>query len=135
MSTTTPSSSFELRVAAILGALAVALGAFGAHGLKAWLAEAVDGAQRLAWWNTAAHYQLVHAVLAAVLGALALAHKQDASSPWLRRGVLLCLAGSVLFSGSLYAMTLTNIRVLGAITPLGGLSFIGAWLTLLAARR
>jgi uncharacterized membrane protein YgdD (TMEM256/DUF423 family) len=133
MSNTTIASSFGLRVAAILGASAVALGAFGAHGLKAWLAEDVDGPQRLAWWTTGAHYQLVHAALAAVLGVVLLT--TSSPSPWLRRGVLLCIAGTVLFSGSLYAMTITNIRVLGAVTPLGGASFIAAWLSLLGARR
>lgn len=133
MSNATSSPSFGLRVAAILGASAVALGAFGAHGLKAWLAEDADGPQRLAWWATGAHYQLVHAALAAVLGVVLLT--TSSPSPWLRRGLLLCVAGTVLFSGSLYAMTITNIRVLGAVTPLGGASFIAAWLSLLGVRR
>jgi uncharacterized membrane protein YgdD (TMEM256/DUF423 family) len=132
--TTAPSdSSAGVRTAAVLGATAVGLGAFGAHGVKGWLVDAADGVQRLAWWTTAAHYHLVHAVLAAVLGVLLLT--TSSPSPWLRRGVLLCVAGTVLFSGSLYLMTLTNVRALGAVTPLGGVSFIAAWLSLLAARR
>jgi uncharacterized membrane protein YgdD (TMEM256/DUF423 family) len=133
MSTAPSASSAGVRTAAVLGATAVGLGAFGAHGVKGWLTDAADSAQRLAWWTTAAHYHLVHAVLAAILGVLLLT--TSSPSPWLRRGLALCVVGTVLFSGSLYVMTLTNVRALGAITPLGGASFIAAWLTLLSARR
>lgn len=116
-------------IAGVLGALAVALGAFGAHALKGFLATADDGAQRLAWWHTATQYHLVHAVLAAVC-ALMIQRFPKAKTP-----LRLCVVGTVLFSGSLYVMTLTNIRVLGAVTPLGGVAFIAAWIGLLLAAR
>lgn len=116
-------------VVAVVGALAVALGAFGAHGLKGFLETAADGPQRLQWWTTAAHYHLVHALLAAVFALL------SSRSSKARTGIGLCCVGVLLFSGSLYAMTLTNVKVLGAVTPLGGLAFIAAWLWLAPTAR
>lgn len=116
-------------VAAVLGAAAVALGAFGAHGLEGLLAEAVDGDKRKAWWATAAHYHLVHALLALAFAQL------STRSVKAKIGIALVVAGVVLFSGSLYAMTLTNVTKLGAITPLGGLAFIAAWLWLIPTLR
>lgn len=111
------------RVAAILGALAVALGAFGAHGLKTALAEL--GTTEL--WEKAVFYHFIHAVMLWVVAR---------SEPW-RRGPWFCfLAGVALFSGSLYLLALTNARWLGAVTPFGGVSFIAGWLWLaLGARR
>lgn len=112
-----------LVLAGLHGFCAVALGAFGAHALKARLASAADGAQRLAWWETAAHYQLVHAL------ALALSAYLAARVPGAAANVSgYCFtAGIVLFSGSLYAMTLTAVRALGAVTPLGGLLLLAGW--------
>lgn len=113
-----------LTLAAGLGGLAVALGAFGAHGLAARLAGLEDGAQRLDWWKTAAQYHLAHAL------ALGLAAGLLGET---RAGRLACAAfgvGIALFSGSLYAMTLSGARWLGAVTPLGGLSLIAGWLAL-----
>jgi uncharacterized membrane protein YgdD (TMEM256/DUF423 family) len=113
--------------AAVLGFLSVALGAFGAHGLKAHLAKLPDGVDRLEWWKTAALYHLTHAL------ALAL------SAGWFgqtRAGRVACVAfcaGIVLFSGSLYTMTLTGTRWLGAITPLGGLALLVGWAALALA--
>jgi len=113
--------------AAVLGFLSVALGAFGAHGLKARLAVLPDGADRLEWWKTAALYHLTHAL------ALAL------SAGWFgqtRAGRVACVAfcaGIVLFSGTLYTMTLTGTRWLGAITPLGGLALLVGWAALAVA--
>jgi uncharacterized membrane protein YgdD (TMEM256/DUF423 family) len=111
-----------LFLAGVLGFLGVAIGAFGAHGLKKRLAAVADGDQRLAWWNTGAQYQLVHAL---AIGLSALRpdpmHHGSAAAPWLFTG------GIALFSGSLYAMTLTGRRKLGAITPLGGLLFLAGW--------
>jgi uncharacterized membrane protein YgdD (TMEM256/DUF423 family) len=114
---------FAVICAGFVGAMAVALGAFGAHGLDTWLKTVPDGVDRLAWWHTAAHYQLVHAVLLGVLAAL----QVHAPSRVLRKASVAVLLGVVFFSGSLYAMTLTNIKVLGAITPIGGVAFITAW--------
>jgi uncharacterized membrane protein YgdD (TMEM256/DUF423 family) len=107
---------------AINGFLAVALGAFGAHGLKRYLAEAVDVGERLGWWSTAAEYQLAHAL---ALGFAAHLYQRVGMTGGIAG---LCFqAGVLLFSGSLYAMTLTNIRWLGAITPFGGLSLLAGW--------
>ena len=106
-----------LRTAAVFGFLAVALGAFGAHGLKATLLA--NGT--LPIWETAAHYHLAHAVALLVLGL-----RENAA----RAAFLLFVAGIVIFSGSLYVLAVTNVRWLGAITPLGGLCLLGGWLAL-----
>jgi uncharacterized membrane protein YgdD (TMEM256/DUF423 family) len=107
-------STLFFRIAAALCFLAVALGAFGAHALRA----TIEGNGLLDAWNKAVFYHFVHAIalLALVLfGAV-------------NRGAwLLLFAGIILFSGSLYVMALTNVRWLGAITPLGGLCFLAGW--------
>lgn len=108
------SASAAFRLSAGLGFLAVALGAFGAHGLKALL-ETHD---RVDTWETAAFYHLTHAV---VLCAVALRQPFSPSTWW-------CFfAGVLIFSGSLYLLCVTQIGVLGAITPLGGLSLLAGW--------
>lgn len=106
---------------ALLMAAGVVLGAFGAHALKSKL-----DTQMLAVWQTAVQYHLVHA-LAMVVIAMAALHWQNTS--FATAGWLL-LAGILLFSGSLYALALTDVRWLGAITPLGGVAFILGWLWL-----
>jgi uncharacterized membrane protein YgdD (TMEM256/DUF423 family) len=114
----------------ILGALGVMLGAFGAHGLKSRFAALADGADRRAWWETAAHYHLIHA-LALGLAAFVVGARKDVSAGAVS-GV--CFAAGILFfSGSLYAMALTGVRALGAVTPIGGLLFIVGWLALAVA--
>lgn len=117
-----PMERLPLILAGVLGFLGVALGAFGAHGLKNRLAGLSDGEQRLAWWNTGAQYHLLHA-LAIGLAAVRPGPTQAGSAlaPWL------FLGGIALFSGSLYAMTLTGRRALGAVTPLGGLLLLAGW--------
>jgi uncharacterized membrane protein YgdD (TMEM256/DUF423 family) len=127
-----------LLVAAANGFLAVALGAFGAHGLETRLEGLADAAERLAWWETAAHYHLVHAlaiaVAALVAGAAALPEEARSAA---RRPARLAgwafLTGIALFSGSLYTMTLTGIAKLGAVTPLGGVALLAGWLLLARA--
>lgn len=104
-------------IAGTLGALGVALGAFGAHGLEG----RIDDPDLLEVWNTAARYHLLHAL--ALLG-VAGHPNQPSLAGWL------FVVGIVLFSGSLYAMTLTGMKALGAITPLGGVCFIAGWLVL-----
>lgn len=122
-----------LAIAAANGLLAVALGAFGAHGLRARLETLDDGGKRLEWWNTAASYQLGH-VVAFVLVTWLLARGSDAPGASLVGIAGWCfLAGVTLFSGSLYVMTLTGIRGLGAVTPFGGLALLAGWACLLAA--
>ena len=109
-----------LLIAAVLGALGVAAGAFGAHGLR----EQV-GPKQLEWWQTAARYQQIH--------ALALLLVAWAPGSWTRARSLSALGfcvGVLVFSGTLYAMALGGPRVLGAVTPLGGLSLISAWAAL-----
>ncbi len=101
-------------LAAISGLLAVAFGAFAAHGLTQ--------AKPIEWLHTGSQYQMVHAL--AVFAALAL-HRAGAKSMGLVAGLF--LVGTALFSGSLYAMALGGPRLLGAITPLGGLSFMAGW--------
>lgn len=109
-----------IAIAALLGLLSVALGAFGAHALKSRLAT-----EQLAVFQTGVQYQMYHAL--ALLG----------TGIWLNiqptRGLLniagwLFIVGIILFSGSLYALTLSGMRKLGAITPLGGLAMIVGWL-------
>jgi uncharacterized membrane protein YgdD (TMEM256/DUF423 family) len=113
-----------LTVSGVSGFLAVALGAFGAHGLQARLADAADGAKRLGWWQTAAHYHLMHA-LALVAVALLVA-----KAPQARYAGFAFVLGSLLFCGSLYAMALGAPRWFGAITPLGGAGFLVGWAVL-----
>ena len=116
-------------LAAANGLCAVALGAFGAHGLKGRLGPLADGAQRLEWWQTAAHYQLGH-VVAFVLCGLLLDREPDRPT----RAAVPCFAlGVLLFSGSLYVMALTGARVLGAVTPFGGLLLLAGWTALLVS--
>ena len=109
-----------VRIAAAFCFVAVALGAFGAHVLKASL----QSSGMLDAWNKAVLYHLVHAV---ALLALALYGAGN------RGAYLLLAAGILFFSGSLYTMALTNVRWLGAITPLGGLCFLAGWAWLVIA--
>jgi uncharacterized membrane protein YgdD (TMEM256/DUF423 family) len=124
-----------LAAGAINGALAVAAGAFGAHALKERLSE-----RALAVFETAARYQMYHAlaiVLCAVLCAVSTGASGEAAvGAAARLSGWLFTAGIVVFSGSLYALALTDVKVLGAITPLGGLAFLvgWAWLAISALR-
>ena len=106
------------RVAASAGFLAVALGAFGAHGLKNVLAQ--NGTAAI--WETAVVYHFIHAVMLFVLAG----RKPVAAGPW-----WCFLAGIVVFSGSLYLLAATNARWLGAVTPLGGVCFLAGWFWLI----
>lgn len=116
-----------LRIAAVCGALGVMIGAFGAHGLPNYLADRIDDpaviAKRIAQFDTSARYHLVHAV--ALLALAAIPSQNHKRQQWC--GYLFVL-GIILFSGSLYLLVATNTPRLGAITPLGGLSWIAAWL-------
>lgn len=118
-----------LLLAGVYGFLAVALGAFGAHGLKGFLERVPDGAQRLTWWQTGSQYHLAHAL---ALGLAAYLANRTGSAAATVAGW--CFAGGVvLFSGSLYAMTLTGIRPLGAVTPIGGLLMLAGWASIAVA--
>lgn len=107
------------RLAAIFGFLGVALGAFGAHGLKATLAQIPEGAE---WWQKATLYHLVHAVAMLATGREG---GRTSATTWS------FAAGITLFSGSLYAMAVTDARWLGAVTPAGGIAFLAGWVLLL----
>ena len=113
----TVSNTIATRVAAAVGFLAVALGAFGTHGLKTILAQ--NGTAAI--WQTAAFYHFIHAVMLFVLAQ----RKPLAAGPW-----WCFLAGIVIFSGSLYLLAATNLHWLGALTPFGGVSFLAGWLWL-----
>lgn len=102
------------RIAAALCFLAVALGAFGAHALKATLQS--NG--MLDVWNKAVLYHFLHALALIILALNAAGN---------RAAYFLIVAGVVFFSGSLYLLALTNVRWLGAITPIGGLCFLAGW--------
>jgi uncharacterized membrane protein YgdD (TMEM256/DUF423 family) len=108
------------RIAAALCFLAVALGAFGAHSLK----QTLETHGMLDVWNKAVLYHFVHAI---ALLMLALYGTINRGAWWL------LFAGILIFSGSLYAMALTNLRWLGAITPFGGLCFLAGWAWLIIA--
>lgn len=118
-----------LALAAISGFLAVALGAFGAHGLRKKLEAVSDGPRRLEWWHTGASYHLAHSL---AIGLAALLSERIAGG-WPAAAAGSFLGGIVLFSGSLYVMTVTGFRKLGAVTPLGGLALLAGWGCLLAA--
>ncbi|MCP3777032.1 DUF423 domain-containing protein [Paenibacillus sp. MZ03-122A] len=109
-------------VGSIMMMLAVAIGAFGAHIVK----TRID-ADALAVYETGVKYHMIHAV---GLLIIALAAGQWGPSNRLRWAARLLLTGIILFSGSLYVLSLTGIRVLGAITPLGGVCFIAGWVLL-----
>lgn len=106
-------------VAAINMAIAVALGAFGAHGLKSLVS-----AQQLEWWHTATLYLFVHAIGLLLVGLLIQLKYISHTTAWLLQ------IGVIIFAGSLYAMTLGAPRWFGAVTPIGGILMIAGWLWL-----
>ena len=108
------------RIAALLCFLAVALGAFGAHSLK----QTLETHGMVDVWNKAVLYHFIHAIALLILALYAAASR---NAWWL------IFAGIVIFSGSLYVMALTNLRWLGAITPIGGLCFLAGWVWLAIA--
>jgi uncharacterized membrane protein YgdD (TMEM256/DUF423 family) len=113
-----------LMTASILLALAVALGAFGAHGLKSQLST-----DMLQTFKTGVDYHFYHALGLLLIGILAVSFPSDL----IQWSAILLTAGIVLFSGSLYALAISGIKWLGAITPLGGISFIAGWVLLFLA--
>ena len=113
-----------LAVGALFGLLAVAAGAFGAHGLRAVLTP-----EALAVFETATRYQMYHA-LALVACGVAAPRLRPGPATW---AAGLFVTGIVLFSGSLYLLTLTGIRSLGIVTPFGGVAWLIAWALLALA--
>ena len=115
--------SVFLFLSAVCGLLGVAMGAFGAHGLKAILSPAM-----LTVYKTGVNYQMWHAL---ALGLIAVFRQQVPESKLLKWAGWLMLIGIVLFSGSLYLLAIFNIKWLGMITPFGGVAFILAWVLIL----
>ncbi|NEV61541.1 DUF423 domain-containing protein [Thiorhodococcus minor] len=111
-----------LLIGALCGFLSVALGAFGAHGLK----DRIDP-QLLANWDTAASYLGLHAVAILISGLVLLSAPE---ARWVRGAAAAFLVGVTLFSGSLFVMALTGVRALGMITPIGGVSLLLGWVLL-----
>lgn len=109
-------------IGALWGCLGVGLGAFGAHGLRASASP-----QALGWWQTATLYHLVHALALVLAGLVALHAPRAGTAGWA------FLLGSMVFSGTLYAMALGAPRWLGAVTPIGGLALMAGWLLLARA--
>ena len=125
----TPTGSPGLRrvvlAAAVLGALGVALGAFGAHGLRPRVTPA-----RLETFETAVRYHLIHAVALLALAGLA---GRGVPGRTATRIAGLWIAGTLVFSGSLYALVLLDLPILGAVTPIGGILYISGWIWLAVA--
>jgi len=117
-------SQIFIATSAILGFLGVALGAFAAHGLKTRLS-----ADMLAIFETGARYHLIHAVALLAIGILA--RQMDVTS--IKVAGFAMIFGILVFSGSLYALATTGVRVLGAITPIGGVGFLVGWAALAMA--
>lgn len=114
-----------LLIAALNGFVAVALGAFGAHGLKQRLS-----ADLLAVYQTGVQYHFYHTLALLLVAALMLHWPLNNALRW--SALLFCI-GIVIFSGSLYVLSITGIRWLGAITPLGGVAFLAGWIALAVA--
>ena len=115
----TTSAKLFLAAGGLAALAAVALGAFGAHALKARVS-----AEMLAVWHTGVEYHAYHALGLLAVGLVA---AQLPESMLLKWSGWLMLAGIVLFSGSLYALALSGERWLGAIAPIGGVAFLAAW--------
>jgi uncharacterized membrane protein YgdD (TMEM256/DUF423 family) len=114
-----------ITLASLSGMLAVAFGAFGAHALRSRLDE-----HALSVFQTAVQYHFYHSLALLAVGVIALSQPQTAL---LRSSGYLFVVGIVVFSGSLYLLSMSGLRWLGAITPLGGLAFIAGWGCLAAA--
>ena len=113
-----------ISISAILGLIGVALGAFGAHGLKERLS-----ADMMSVYQTGSHYHLIHAL--ALLGIGILARQMDVTA--IKVAGISMIFGILVFSGSLYALAISEIRILGAITPIGGVGFMVGWAALALA--
>ena len=111
-----------LTACGVSGLAAVSLGALGAHALR----DTLLVRNTLDSWHTAANYQLAHAI--AALAVLLFARQQPAGAKLAQRIATLWLVGGLLFSGSIYALALGGPRLLGPVTPLGGLAFMAGWI-------
>ncbi len=115
-------------VAALSGAISIAIGAFAAHGLDL---STEAGRKAREWLQTGSQYQIVHAF--AIMGVVALVRSATVNAPVALVAQCLFLAGSVLFPGALYALAFGGPRWMGAVAPIGGAAFILGWLSLALA--
>lgn len=115
--------------AALLGGIAVTAGSFGAHALK----ESLDAAGQTANWETAVRYALFHAIAALIAVVAAEMTSFSASRRWLLTAGWCFLVGSAIFSGFLFALALSGIRLLGAVVPIGGVLLIAGWVLFAAS--
>ncbi|KIL35609.1 membrane protein [Cohnella kolymensis] len=115
------------KIGAVAAMLSVVLGAFGAHMLKDWLTK-----DALEVYQTGVQYHMYHAIGILLVAALIDRLPSRKAAVWAAR---LLLLGIVLFSGSLYALALSGVKILGAVTPLGGVAFIAGWICLAFAAR
>lgn len=120
-------SRIFLAIAAILGGTSVIFGAFASHALQNQLSD-----RAIEIWETGTKYQMYHALALIVVALLLLTSLYQNSMPLIVAGYAFIL-GIVLFSGSLYALSLTGIKILGAITPIGGVALIIGWICLTIA--
>ncbi|MEM6486141.1 MAG: DUF423 domain-containing protein [Pseudomonadota bacterium] len=118
-------AKLTLFIGATAGLLGVCLGAFGAHALRSRLDDYAMGV-----FETAVQYQFYHALALLAVGVLLV---NQPSSLLLKSSAWLFTAGVLVFSGSLYVLSFTGIKWLGAVTPIGGIGFIGGWICLLLA--
>ncbi len=115
-------------VAALSGAISIAIGAFAAHGLDL---SAEAGRKARDWLQTGSQYQIIHAL--AIMGVVVLVRSATVNAPVALVAQCLFLAGSVLFPGALYALAFGGPRWMGAVAPIGGIAFILGWLSLALA--
>jgi len=113
-----------LAAGAIFMALAVLAGAFGAHALKSILSP-----EMLAVYKTGVEYHFYHALGLLMIGLIGFQFQ----SKWISRAAVLIISGIILFSGSLYALSILGVKILGAITPIGGVAFVAGWICLAVA--
>ncbi|MEL7500131.1 MAG: DUF423 domain-containing protein [Planctomycetota bacterium] len=123
--------SYWVTVGAVMAAIGVAMGAFGAHGLQSFIDRIAEtdpelAARRLDNWKTAAMYQMLHSIGLVLIGIAASRDK----NVWFTIAGWTMTIGILVFSGLLYLLVLTEVRILGAIVPIGGVSMIVSWLAL-----
>lgn len=114
---------FALAAGSLYGLLAVCLGAFGAHALSSRLSDNMQ-----AIWHTAEQYQFYHALALLAVGLLL---RQGLAGTSMNIAALCFTIGTLIFSGSLYVLAFTGVKILGAITPIGGVLLIAGWIALL----
>lgn len=130
--------AFWIRIAAVLGFIGVCMGTFMAHGIESFaksqgITDPAVIQQRKTWIETGVEYHMSHALAILAVGAiLTIAPRRSKTLSW---AGWLFLVGILLFSGSLYALAVTDFRKLGMIAPIGGVSFLGGWLMLAIGAR